>query len=174
MTWYRTTDREERAKLVEELSTLFDVALEETDDPAGERLAVRFIRVNHKLPDGTDFERGHGEETDIDPLHPHFQHAFDLLFATFQIISTTYDEPGKLTEKPEYLSELRELVMSAFDENGEDPELADWFVGLFLAITFERNNNAVIAFMPIATGELVAARAPVLAAKFEEFLGSIE
>lgn len=174
MTWYMTKDKEERAKLVEELSTLFDVALEETDDPSGHRLAVRFIRVHHDLPDGTSLERGHGEETDIDPLHPHFQQAFDLLFATFQIISATYDEPGKLTEKPEYLSELRELLMSAFDENGEDPDLADWFVGLFLAITFERNNPAVIAFMPITTGELVAARAPVLAQKFEEFLGSIE
>ncbi|WP_366656548.1 hypothetical protein [Fodinicurvata sp. EGI_FJ10296] len=174
MTWYQTADKEERAKLVEELSTLFDVALEETDDPTGERLAVRFIRVQHDLPDGSTLERGHGEETDIDPLHPHFQHSFDLLFATFQVVSATYDEPAKLTERPEYLSELRELVMTAFDESGEDPDLADWFVGLFLAITFERNNPAVIAFMPLATGELVAARSPVLARKFEAFLGAIE
>jgi hypothetical protein len=173
MTWFLTSDSEARAKLVEELSSLFDVALEETDDPAGQRLAVRFIRVHHELPDGTTLDRGHGEETDIDPLHPDFQHSFDLLFITFQIVAATYEEPGKLVEKPEYLSELRDLITSAFEDGGEEPALADWFVGLFLAITFERDNPNVLAFMPLATGELVAARSPVVAAKFDQFLGSV-
>ena len=171
MTWFLVDDKEKRADLVAELSELFDVALEETDDPRGERLAVRFVRVRHRLEDGSILERGHGEETDIDPIHPDFQRSFDLLFMTFQIVAQEYSEPSKLIDRPDYLNDLRDLLRDAFEEGGEHPDLADWFVGAFLAITFERENQDVLTFIPLMTDELLAARAPVMASKFEDFLG---